>query len=108
MMLSYAKFWKDMPSKKRRFQENAMVLPIEKCGAILQHRLSPQLKYPGYFSITCSMGDIAISWVLYNLGASVSLRPYSICKRLQVRDLKTHHNLYLTCGSLGEISNKDS
>ena len=47
----------------------------------------PKVKDRGSFSILSSMGDISISWALCDLGVSVSLIPYSICKKLQVRNL---------------------
>ena len=43
---------------------------------------------PGSFSIPYSVGDVTISRALCDLGASVSLMPYSICKKLKVGNLK--------------------
>ena len=51
---------------------------------------APSLKLsdPGSFSISCSIRDVAISRALFDIGATVNLMPYSICKKLQVGDLK--------------------
>jgi len=65
-----------------------MVSLTEECRAILQNKLPPKLKDPSSFSIPCAVGDVSISKTLCDLGASVSLMPYFICKRLQVGELK--------------------
>ena len=62
----------------------------EEFSVIFQNKLPPKLKDLGSFLIPCVMGDVAISQALYDLGASMSLRPYCICKRLQVGSLKAH------------------
>jgi len=87
-MPSYAKFLKDILSNKRKFQKNAVVSFMEECSGILRDKLPPKVKDPGSFSIPCAIGNVAISRVLYDLGASVSLMPYSICKKPEVGDLK--------------------
>jgi len=60
----------------------------EECSAIIQNKLPPKLSDPGSFSIPCSVGGLTISRALCDLGASVSLMPYSICKKLQEGELK--------------------
>ena len=86
-MPSYAKFLKDLLSNKGKLLENATVsLPAE-CSAIIQNKLPPKLSDPGNFSTPCSVGGLTISRALCDLGASVSLMPYSICKKLQVGEL---------------------
>lgn len=87
-MPSYAKFLKDLLSNKGKLLENATVALTEECSAIIQNKLPPKLTDPGSFSIPCSVGDVAISRALCDLGASVSLMPYSICQKLQVGELK--------------------
>ena len=87
-MPSYAKFLKEILSNKRKLQEHSMVSLTEECSAILQNKLLPKLEDPCSFSIPCAVGDVSISRALCDLGASVSHMPYSICKRLQVGELK--------------------
>lgn len=60
----------------------------EECSAIIQKKPPPKLSDPGSFSIPCSVEDVIISRVSYDLGASVSLIPYSICKKLKGGKLK--------------------
>jgi len=81
-MPSYAKFLKDLLSNKGKLLKHATVSLTEECSTIIQNKLPPKLSDPGSFSIPCSVGDVAISRALCDLGASVSLMPYSICKKL--------------------------
>ncbi|XP_048235711.1 uncharacterized protein LOC125371220 [Ricinus communis] len=87
-MPSYAKFLKDMLSNKRKIEENATVSLTAECSAILQNKLQKKLGDPGSYSIPVKLGDIEIKKALYDLGASVSLMPLSICKKLQMGELK--------------------
>ena len=87
-MPSYAKFLKDLLSNKGKLLENATVSLTEECSAIIQNKLPPKLSDPGSFSIPCSVGDVTIRKALCDLGPSVSLMPFSICKKLQMGDLK--------------------
>jgi len=56
----------------------------EECSAIIQNKLSPKLKDLGSFSIPCVIG----SETMCDLGASVSLMPFSFCERLGIGELK--------------------
>eukprot|EP00257_Ricinus_communis_P013554 XP_015571015.1 uncharacterized protein LOC107260809 [Ricinus communis] len=87
-MPSYAKFPKDMLSNKRKIEKNATVSLTAECSAILQNELPKKLGDPGSYSILVKLGDIEIKKALCDLGASVSLMPLSICKKLQMGELK--------------------
>jgi len=87
-MPSYAKFLKEIMFNKWKLQERAMVSLTKECIVILENKLPPKLEDLGSSSIPCVVGDVPVSGALCDLGASVSLIPYSICKRLQVRELK--------------------
>ena len=87
-MPSYAKFLKEILSNKRRLKEHAMVSLMEECSATLQSKLPPKLKDQDCFSIPCAIGDVLTNRALCDLRVSVSLMPYSICKWLQVGELK--------------------
>ncbi|XP_015571014.1 uncharacterized protein LOC107260808 [Ricinus communis] len=87
-MPSYAKFPKDMLSNKRKIEENATVSLTAKCSAILQNKLLKKLGDLGSYSIPVKLGDIEIKKALCDLGASVSLMPLSIYKKLQIGELK--------------------
>ncbi|KAI4331747.1 hypothetical protein L6164_016705 [Bauhinia variegata] len=48
-MPSYAKFMKELLSKKRRIEDDERIMLTEECSAILQKKLPPKLKDPGVF-----------------------------------------------------------
>ncbi|XP_056685629.1 uncharacterized protein [Spinacia oleracea] len=60
----------------------------ESCSAIIQNKLPTKLKDPGSFSIPCAIGELVIDKALCDLGASVSVMPFSIFQRLNVGELK--------------------
>ncbi|XP_010556059.1 PREDICTED: uncharacterized protein LOC104825429 [Tarenaya hassleriana] len=86
-MPSYAKFLKDILTKKRVIEKETITFNPE-CSAILQHDLPPKLSDPGSFSIHCKLGNVSIDRALCDFGASVSLLPLSIYKKLNVGELK--------------------
>ncbi|XP_021750404.1 uncharacterized protein LOC110716078 [Chenopodium quinoa] len=53
-----------------------------------RNTLPKKLDDPGSYSIPVKLGDIEINKALCDLGASVSLMPLSICKKLQMGELK--------------------
>ena len=55
-MPNYAKFMKDVMSRKRRLVEFEIVNLIEERSAILQKKLPQKLKDPGSFTIPCTIG----------------------------------------------------
>ncbi|XP_021722870.1 uncharacterized protein LOC110690359 [Chenopodium quinoa] len=87
-MPSYAKFLKDMLYNKKKLEENATVALTVECSAILQNTLPKKLGDPGSYTIPVKFGDIEINRALCGLCASVSLMPLSICKKLQMGELK--------------------
>ncbi|XP_048490039.1 uncharacterized protein LOC104884063 [Beta vulgaris subsp. vulgaris] len=87
-MPSYAKFLKDMLSNKRKIKENVTISLTAECSAILQNKLPKKLGDSGSYSIPIKLGDIEIKNALCDLGASVSLMPLSICKKLNMGELK--------------------
>ncbi|XP_073224760.1 uncharacterized protein [Cicer arietinum] len=86
-MPTYAKFMKDILSKKRKIGGETVML-TEECSAILQRKLPPKLKDPGSFSIPCAIGNRTFGKALCDLGASVSLMPLSIYKKLGIGKVK--------------------
>ncbi|KAJ8751126.1 hypothetical protein K2173_016307 [Erythroxylum novogranatense] len=86
-MPSYAKFMKDVLSKKRRLGDHEMVALTEECSAILQKKLPPKLKDPGSFTIPCVIGTQIFGKALCDLGASINLMPISVFRKLGMRDV---------------------
>ncbi|XP_048421216.1 uncharacterized protein LOC125468801 [Pyrus x bretschneideri] len=67
---SYAKFLKDVFTKKRRFAKHETVMLSEECSAVLQKKLPPKLKDPGSFTIPCTIGNTYFDKSLCDLGAN--------------------------------------
>ncbi|KAI9107586.1 hypothetical protein K1719_021623 [Acacia pycnantha] len=67
-MPKYAKFLKDVLSKKRRFNEFETVALTEECSAVIQRKLPAKLRDPGSFYIPCNIGtnfnvlDCEVDW----------------------------------------------
>ncbi|XP_058747230.1 uncharacterized protein LOC131620247 [Vicia villosa] len=80
----YAKFMKDIISKKRTTDTDSVIL-TETCSAILQGMKIP-IKKPdrGSVTIPCTIGDRSFKRALIDLGASVSLMPLSIYRKLGI------------------------
>ena len=78
-MPNYAKFLKDIISKKRRLEEFEIVKLFEECSAILQKKLPQKLKDLGSFTLPCTIGNSFFDKVLCDLGASINLMPLSVC-----------------------------
>ncbi|XP_057996500.1 uncharacterized protein LOC131175843 [Hevea brasiliensis] len=87
-MPSYAKFLKEILSKKSKLEDYETIALAEECNAILQNKLPPKLKDQGSFSIPCLIDNMKIDKAFCDLGTSVSLIPLSICWKLDVGELK--------------------
>ncbi|KAL4280231.1 hypothetical protein GQ457_03G025460 [Hibiscus cannabinus] len=83
-MPNYAKFLKDMVSKRTRLTEFETIAMTEGCMAMLHNRLPPKLKDPGSFTIPCAIGNHYVGKALCYLGASINLMPKSIFQRLGI------------------------
>jgi hypothetical protein len=80
----YAKFMKDIISKKHSTDTEPIIL-TETCSAILQGMKIPvKKKDRGSVTIPCTIGDRKFKKALIDLGASVSLMPLSIYKKLGI------------------------
>ncbi|XP_017972532.1 PREDICTED: uncharacterized protein LOC108661151 [Theobroma cacao] len=87
-MPSFLKFLKDILTKKRKLEEFEIVALTEECSAIIQNKLPSKLKDPGSFCIPCTIGSFKISKALCDLGASVSIMPLSIARKLGFQEIQ--------------------
>ncbi|XP_061341291.1 uncharacterized protein LOC133287653 [Gastrolobium bilobum] len=95
-MPSYAKFLKEILSKKRKLIKDEHVVLTEECSAIIQRKIPPKLKDPGSFSILCTISKTTIEKVLCDLSASINAIPLSLMKKLGINEVKpTRMNLQL-------------
>ncbi|XP_024984087.1 uncharacterized protein LOC112520013 [Cynara cardunculus var. scolymus] len=83
-MPSYAKFLKDILSKKKKLNEIETVALTEGCSSLLSNKIPPKLKDPGSFKIPCSIGGKEIRKALCDLGANINLMPLSVFNTLGI------------------------
>ncbi|XP_050897408.1 uncharacterized protein LOC127104259 [Lathyrus oleraceus] len=93
-MPMYIKFMKEVIAEKIPIGDGSVALN-EKCSAISPSRRIPsKQKYPGAITVPCTINDRTFKNVLIDSGASVSLMPLSIYKRLDIRNVSdTRENL---------------
>ncbi|XP_027067615.1 uncharacterized protein [Coffea arabica] len=68
---SYAKFLKEIMTKKRKLVDSETIALTEECSAILQNKLPPKLKDPGNLTVPCTIGNVEFSKALCDLGANM-------------------------------------
>ncbi|KAH0634861.1 hypothetical protein KY284_037647 [Solanum tuberosum] len=84
-MPGYAKFMKDMVTKKKSvsFEDDDR---LQHCSAITTRSFVQKKEDPGAFTIPCIIGLLHFSKALCDLGASINLMPLSIYKKLGLGD----------------------
>ena len=83
----YAKFLKDILSKKRRIVEEGIVNLAATCSALMKKEFPEKMKDPGSFTIPCSIGGVEIQKALCVSGASINLMSLSVAKPLSLGEL---------------------
>ena len=76
----YAKFLKDMLTKKNKYIHNDTIVMQGNCSAFIQCILPLKHKDPGSVTIPCSIGEVTVGKTLIDLGASINLMPLSMCR----------------------------
>ncbi|GKA99803.1 DNA-directed DNA polymerase, partial [Tanacetum coccineum] len=87
-MPKYAKFLKGLLSNKTRLEEACTITMNERCSAVLLNKLSSKEKDPESFTIPCYIGHLHIDNALADLGASISLMPYTMYEKLGLGEPK--------------------
>ncbi|XP_058761440.1 uncharacterized protein LOC131634835 [Vicia villosa] len=87
-MPKYAKFMKDILTKKKKYTEPETVILDAKCSANIQSTLPRKESDPGRVTLPVTIGDIHVGRGLVDLGSSINLIPLSMVKRLGIFDLK--------------------
>ena len=85
---SYARFMKDILSRKRKLKHDETIVLTEERNAVLQNKLPLKLKYPRSFTIPCDIGDVHFDKALCYLGTSINLMLFSIFRKLRIREVK--------------------
>ena len=86
---SYAKFFKELSTRKRKYAPNEKIVVSEQVSAVLREDLPPKLKDPGSFNIMISVGGSKKVRGMLDLGASINLMPYSLFCELKLGGLKS-------------------
>ncbi|CAA0839430.1 Unknown protein, partial [Striga hermonthica] len=81
---AYVQFFKDLASKKRRFEDNEKVMISEVASTMIPRKECD----PGGFMIKITLGNGKETNEMLDLGAGINLMPYSIFKQLDLGDLK--------------------
>ena len=83
----YAKFLKDILTKKRKIAEEGIVNLTATCSAVIKRGLPEKMKDPGSFTIPCTIGEFEFQKALCDSGASINLMPYSVAKKLSLGEI---------------------
>ncbi|XP_022880987.1 uncharacterized protein LOC111398300 [Olea europaea var. sylvestris] len=84
---NYAKFLKEVLSKKRRLTNFETIKLNEECSAILQNKLPHKLRDPGSLKIPYLIGkDLNFNY-LCDSGASINSMPFSVYRKLGLEEL---------------------
>ncbi|XP_057526484.1 uncharacterized protein LOC130805717 [Amaranthus tricolor] len=81
-MPSYAKFLKDIISNKRKLEESVVETLNGQCSDILGCKVPKKQADPGSFTIPLKFGKDVSAVALADLGASVSVMPLTLCKKI--------------------------
>ncbi|KAK8559088.1 hypothetical protein V6N12_042373 [Hibiscus sabdariffa] len=87
-MPNYAKFLKDMVSRKTRIGEFETATAIEACLAMMNNKVPSKKTNPGSFTIPCSIGNNYSTKALCDPGASINPMPKSVFQKIGIGEAK--------------------
>ena len=87
----YAKFLKDMLSKKRKIVEEGIVNLTATCSAVMKKELPEKMKDPGSFTIPCIIGGVEIQKALCDSEASINLIASFCFQAIKFGGVNSHH-----------------
>ena len=86
-MSNYAKFLKDILSKKKKIAEEGVVSLTATCSAVIQKSLPAKMNDLDSLTIPCTIGKYEFKQALCDSGASINLIPLSVVQRLSLGEL---------------------
>ena len=86
-MPNYAKFLKEILSKKRKIAEEGIVNLTATCSAVIQQKLPAKMNDPGSFTIPYSIGKYEFKKALCDSDANINLIPLLVVQRLSLEEL---------------------
>ncbi|KAL4386793.1 hypothetical protein GQ457_09G017280 [Hibiscus cannabinus] len=87
-MPNYAKFLKDMVTRKKRIEEFETTAATETCLALMHNKVPAKKTDPGSFTIKCFIGHNYPTKALCDPGASINLMPKSVFQKLGIGEAK--------------------
>ncbi|TYI32673.1 hypothetical protein ES332_A04G079500v1 [Gossypium tomentosum] len=87
-MPKYAKFFKDVMSRRKKIGRQEQIALNEEHSVVVSRRVPPKLKDSNKFIIPIKIGEVSFRKALCNLGTSITLMPLSIYRRLGLGELK--------------------
>ncbi|MCQ7416360.1 retropepsin-like domain-containing protein, partial [Salmonella enterica] len=87
-MPHYRKFMKEWLNKKKKEKQMETVYLASTCSARVQQKVPEKLSDPGSFTIPCNFGTFSCR-ALCDLGASINIIPLSLCKKLNIGEIKS-------------------
>ncbi|XP_058733424.1 uncharacterized protein LOC131605042 [Vicia villosa] len=87
-MPTYAKFMKEILTKKRQITVDETIHLDASCSAIIQRTLPQKEKDPGRVTLPVTIGYVNVGKALIDLGSSINLIPLSVIKRIGDLDMK--------------------
>ncbi|KAL4303760.1 hypothetical protein GQ457_10G008370 [Hibiscus cannabinus] len=87
-MPNYAKFLKDMVTRKKRIEEFETATATETCLALMHNKVPAKKTDPGSFTIECLIGHNYPTKSLCDPGASINLMPKSVFQKLGIGEAK--------------------
>jgi len=81
-MSIYAKFMKELLTKKRKFPKQETIELEAGCSSIIQKALPQKSSDPGSFTFPVTIGNLTVGKALLDLGASINLIPLSMLKKI--------------------------
>ncbi|XP_057791275.1 uncharacterized protein LOC131008410 [Salvia miltiorrhiza] len=80
----YAKFLKDLRSRKVKMEEEVRYVVGESVSAVIQRKLPIKRKDSGIFTIPCNIGRTNMDKAMMDLGSSINVTPLAVYKRLNI------------------------
>ena len=84
---NYAKFLKNILSKKKKIAEEGVVSLTATCSAVIQKSLPTKMKDPDSFTIPCTIRKYEFKKALCDSSANINLMPLLVVQRLSLGEL---------------------
>ena len=86
-MPHYAKFMKDILSRKKKIDEEGVMILTATCSAVIHKSLPEKIQDPGRFTIPCKIGNSDMGNALCDSRASINLMLLFVVKGLSLGEL---------------------